>query len=112
MSNQYEELRKEIIKKRDSQSKKKLIKAIRKLVGKYDSTLDFNKMVQEVQVGFMHNKIVAILDVPYAVAVIIKKAIETSKITNYFEIHFKVDNSYPEQSILNRETHKDLNINV
>jgi hypothetical protein len=99
MSNQYDDLRREIIRRRDTQSKMKLVKALRRIIKDYDSNLDMNKMIQSMQIGFRNDVVVAIIEAPYPSAVVIKTALNNHKLLKFFDIQFKMDATYPANSI-------------
>lgn len=104
MSHRFDDLCRLIVRKRDFDTKKKLVKMIRREIH------DVHKeaIMKSVEVGFLCDKVVVIIECDYGNAVIIKDALKDNKITNHFDIRVKVDNTYPDSALLKAKAEQTI----
>jgi hypothetical protein len=91
MSNRWDDLRREIIRKNDFETKMKLVKAIRREIARVDKTA----IIKAMAVGYFDKKITALISCDYGDAILIKEALKDNKITKHFNIQFKQNETFP-----------------
>ena len=77
MGNRFDDLKRLIVRKRDFQSKFKLVKMIRREV----HDVHPEAILNSVEVGFLGDKVVAIVETSHSNAIIIRDSLKNSKIT-------------------------------
>jgi hypothetical protein len=97
MSNRYDVLKKEITRRKDSETKRKLVKCLRKEI--YNSG-ENDIIINSISVGWDNQgDIVALIDCHYQFAIRIKKILENNKILKYFDIRFNINETYPQGAV-------------
>lgn len=95
MSHRFDDMRRRVLRKRDFATKHKLVKMLRR------ELRDKNKdiVLSSVSVGFNGDKVGIIIEATYGMSLLIQDALKGNSITKFFDIRFKVDESYPVEAV-------------
>jgi len=93
--NKYETLKKKIMANSTYETKRKLVKTLKKDILKAESTIKIGAM----EVGVHQENVFAIIHSDYINAQMIKEALKGNKALSVIKVMFKVDDSYPKELV-------------
>ena len=100
MSNKWEDLKRELLRKNDYDTKRKVANKVKKeLINKIDGVI-----IDSISVGYDNNKnVIILIDCHYQQALLIKGILIHNKILKVFNVKFNVNDSFPKANTIRPE---------